>query len=147
MDTKRVYNVEYIELLDGKQMVAKPFSIKKNRIAKEKLNAILDPEVVKDEEGEPVLDEEGNPTPVLSDEEAEAILLDVTAMAMEGQEKLASLLEDRDNLEEALDLETMYEIIKVATGYDFLEMQERMKRTQQQLADAQMAQLLRNLSN
>ena len=68
-------------------------------------------------------------------------------MAMEGQEKLASLLEDRDNLEEALDLETMYEIIKVATGYDFLEMQERMKRTQQQLADAQMAQLLRNLSN
>jgi len=147
MDTKRVYNVEYIELLDGKQMVAKPFSIKKNRIAKEKLNAILDPEVVKDEEGEPVLDEEGNPTPVLSDEEAEAILLDVTAMAMEGQEKLASLLEDRDNLEEALDLETMYEIIKVATGYDFLEMQERMKRTQQQLADAQMAQMLRNLSN
>src|SRR5690606_23733787 len=147
MDTKRVYNVEYIELLDGKQMVVKPFSIKKNRIAKEKLNAILDPEVVKDEEGEPVLDEEGNPTPVLSDEEAEAILLDVTAMAMEGQEKLASLLEDRDNLEEALDLETMYEIIKVATGYDFLEMQERMKRTQQQLADAQMAQMLRNLSN
>lgn len=147
MDTKRVYNVEYIELLDGKQMVAKPFSIKKNRIAKEKLNAILDPEVVKDEEGKPVLDEEGNPTPVLSDEEAEAILLDVTAMAMEGQEKLASLLEDRDNLEEALDLETMYEIIKVATGYDFLEMQERMKKTQQQLADAQMAQLLRNLSN
>ena len=125
METKRVYNVERYELLDGTEMEVRPFSIKKNRKAKELLNRIINSGVKKDEEGKELEDEFGQPIPEMTDEEAEAIFIDVVAMAMIGQSSCAHLLDDRDKLEDSLDDGTVFAVIKATTGYDFLAMQER----------------------
>lgn len=128
MNSSRVYTVETIELQDGTKMEVKPLSIKRNRQAKVLLNKILEPAEKKDEEGNPILDEEGTPeVEQLTDEEATDVMVDICAMSMEKQESCKHLLEDREELEDALDQPTVYEIIKISTGFDFLELEARMK--------------------
>lgn len=123
---KQVYTVEVIKLLDGTDVTVRPFSIKKNRLAKAKLDEVITPKILKDENDEPILDEDGKEQPdIMTDEQAEELMLDVVEMAVKGQ---ADHIDDRDVLEDVVDTLTMYEIIKVTTGYDFLEMQERMQK-------------------
>lgn len=126
MKAKQVYTVEVIKLLDDTEVTVRPFSIKKNRLAKAKLDRIVTPEILRDEAGEPLLDEDGDEQPYeMTDEEAETLLLDVVEMACASQHEH---LQDREVLEDVVDTLTAYEIIKVTTGYDFLEMQARMRR-------------------
>lgn len=126
MKAKQVYTVEVIKLLDDTEVTVRPFSIKKNRLAKAKLDRIVTPEILRDEAGEPILDEDGDEQPYeMTEEEAEALLLDVVEMAVASQHEH---LQDREVLEDVVDTLTAYEIIKVTTGYDFLEMQARMRR-------------------
>lgn len=126
MKAKQVYTVEVIKLLDDTEVTVRPFSIKKNRLAKAKLDRIITPEILRDEAGEPILDEDGDEQPYeMTDEEAETLLLDVVEMAVASQHEH---LQDREVLEDVVDTLTAYEIIKVTTGYDFLEMQARMRR-------------------
>lgn len=126
MKAKQVYTVEVIKLLDDTEVTVRPFSIKKNRLAKAKLDRIVTPEILRDESGEPILDEDGDEQPYeMTEEEAEALLLDVVEMAVASQHEH---LQDREVLEDVVDTLTAYEIIKVTTGYDFLEMQARMRR-------------------
>ena len=126
MKAKQVYTVEVIKLLDDTEVTVRPFSIKKNRLAKAKLDRIITPEILQDEAGEPILDEDGDEQPYeMTDEEAETLLLDVVEMAVASQHEH---LQDREVLEDVVDTLTAYEIIKVTTGYDFLEMQARMRR-------------------
>lgn len=126
MDSKRVYTVEILTLLDDTAVTVKPFSIKKNRLAKEKINKIITPRAELDEAGDPVLDEDGNEVPYeMPEEEAETLFMDVVAMSIGDQ---APHLADRETLEDVVDEKTMFEIIKVATGFDFLAMQARVQR-------------------
>lgn len=135
MDTKRAYDVVHLELLNGKTIVVKPFSIKKTRLARPLLDKILSTETQKDDEGKEILDANGEPLPVVTADESENLFLDLCVMAMEGQKELESLVNDRDKLEDSLDTYTIYEIVRVATGYDFLEMIKRGQALQEKMVE------------
>ena len=119
--TKRVYNVEVLELLDGSEVEVRPLPIKKLRIAQDSINKALT--FSGDDESD--------------SEEAEENMINVfldiveTVIKVNGSEKLAKFIDPetgREALEDTLDQDTMYEIVKVATGFDFLAMNERVQK-------------------
>lgn len=142
---KTVYTVEHLTLQDGTTITVKPLTIKRGREAQRLVNKIVAPEQLKDENGEPLKDENGDPVldSVDSEDEANRIFLDLVLITLRGQENCAKYFEvtindagereevGRDRLEDALDMPTMMEIIKLSTGYDFLAI---FQRTEQMLA-------------
>lgn len=91
-----VYSVENIELQNGAPVVLKPLNIKKLRLFNEKM---------KDFNRAP--DQEP-----LSEDEALDVLIDLCAICLSGQVDTG----DRDALEEALDIDTIYKVIEVCGG-------------------------------
>ena len=119
--TKRVYNVEVLELLDGSEVEVRPLPIKKLRIAQDSINKALTFSGEEDSDSED------------AEENMINVFLDIveTVIKVNGSEKLAKFMDPesgRDELEDTLDQDTMYEIVKVATGFDFLAMNERVQK-------------------
>lgn len=128
-DTRRVYTVEYFTLLDDTEVEAKPLPIKRLRLAQDKINKALKGDPVLDEDGNPVLDENGEEQTQVSDIALIDAFLDVTELVMQGQPKCAKFLDEdgRELLEDTIDQDTLYAIVKAATGYDFLAVQQRIE--------------------
>lgn len=127
---KQVYTVEQLKLQDGTVVEVKQLPIKRLREAQRIIQDALSGTPVTDEDGEPVLDKNGEPETEVSDEEVVDAFIDVTLMVMKNQEKCEKFLngdEGREELEDAVDQDTLYEIIRISTGYDFLAMQKRMQ--------------------
>lgn len=121
--SKRVYNVEVLELLDGSEVEVRPLPIKKLRVAQDSINKALSYSAEEE----------------VDDNEAEDNMIDVflnivmTVIKTTGgdNEKLAKFTDPetgKEELEDVLDQDTMYEIVKVATGFDFLAMNERVQK-------------------
>ena len=121
--SKRVYNVEVLELLDGSEVEVRPLPIKKLRVAQDSINKALSysaEEEVDDNEAE------DNMIDVFLD-----IVMTVIKTTGGDNEKLAKFTDPetgKEELEDVLDQDTMYEIVKVATGFDFLAMNERVQK-------------------
>lgn len=133
---KRVYTVERFILLDDTEVEVKPLAIKKLRNAQDKINNALLGVPVLDDDGEPVLDDDGEVKREASDELLFDALFDVIELVMVGQKSCEKFLEEekgRDLLEDTVDQDTMYEIIRVSTGYDFLAMQKRALQAMEQM--------------
>lgn len=127
---KKVYTVEHLELMDGTVLEVKPLPIKRLRAAQRLIQDALNGEEVLDDDGNPVTDDNGEAQRNVDDDALTDALIDVTEMVMRGQEKCEKFLEPesgRELLEDSVDQQTLYEIIKVSTGYDFLAMQQRMQ--------------------
>ena len=119
--SKRVYNVEVLELLDGSEIEVRPLPIKKLRIAQDSINKAL---TFSGEEDSDTDEAEENMINVFLD-------IVETVIKVNGSEKLAKFVDPetgREELEDTLDQDTMYEIVKVATGFDFLAMNERVQK-------------------
>lgn len=130
-EPKRVYTVEHLELLDGTEVEVKPLSIKRLRKAQAGINKAMEGQDVLDDDGKPVLDKNGEPEKAYSDEAVFDAFFDVTELVMQGQKNCEKFLDPDDGrelLEDSVDQNTLYEIVKVSTGYDFLAVQERIQK-------------------
>lgn len=126
MDAKRVYTVEHISLQDGSVVEVKPLTIKRSREASALLKKFQGIPLTNDD-GTPKLDKKGEPeTRDMTDEEAEQVLLDIVLIVMRGQDSCQKFLADREELEDSIDSPTIFEIVKIATGVDFLGMMDQM---------------------
>lgn len=121
--SKRVYNVEVLELLDGSEVEVRPLPIKKLRVAQDSINKALsysaEEEVDENEAEDNMIDVFLN------------IVMTVIKTTGGDNEKLAKFTDPetgKEELEDVLDQDTMYEIVKVATGFDFLAMNERVQK-------------------
>ncbi len=94
---KTVYTVEEVELQDGTIVELRPLNIKNLRLFQDKFKEM------QSVEGE-----------TLSDDDALSKLVDLVAICLKS--KLPELVADRDALEEALDIETMYVVIEKCGG-------------------------------
>lgn len=122
-DSKRVYTVEHFELMDGTKIEAKPLSIKRLRAAQKMIQGVFK-EAQEIAEADEPLPEDAETT----DDKLTDACISIVAMVMRNQEDCDKFLEPdngRELLEDTLDQETMYEIVRVATGYDFLAMQKQ----------------------
>lgn len=129
-EPKRVYTVEHLQLLDGTEVEVKPLSIKRLRKAQAGINKAMEGQDVLDDNGDVVLDDKGEPEKEYSDEVVFDAFFDVVEMVMQGQKGSEKFLEPesgRELLEDSVDQGTLYEIVKVSTGYDFLAVQERIR--------------------
>lgn len=127
---KKVYTVESLVLLDGTVVEVKPLPIKRLRAAQRAIQDALAGTELTDDDGNVLLDKDGEPQREVSDDALMDAFLDVTEMVMKNQEKCEKFLEPdngRELLEDSVDQETLYEIVRVSTGYDFLAMQKRMQ--------------------
>lgn len=119
--SKRVYTVESLELLDGTEVEVRPLPIKRLRVAQDAINKALSGPEDEDDEADDN-----------TEENLMSVFLDITqtVMQLNGGEKTAKFLGDdgRDTLEDTIDQDTLYEIVKVATGFDFLAMNERVQK-------------------
>lgn len=134
-EPKRVYTVEYLELLDGTKVEVKPLSIKRLRKAQAGINAAMAGEELRDEEGNVLLDEDGDPQKEYSDDAVFEAFFDVVEMVMLNQKNCEKFLEPddgREYLEDNIDQNTLFEIVKLSTGYDFLAVQERVQKILQE---------------
>lgn len=124
---KRVYNVERFILLDNTEVEVKDLPIKKLRKAQDMINKAMTGETVTDEDGEPVLDKHGDPQVKVEEDAVYDAFFSIVEMVMVNQEKCAKFLEPesgRELLEDTLDQDTLYEIVRVSTGFDFLRVQK-----------------------
>lgn len=103
-----VYDTIELELQNGVVVEIKPLPIKKLRKATNILNSF----------SEKIASEEMNE---LTESQVNDIFIDtlveVVALVLEKSHK--DLVSDIDEFEDILDLPTMYEIVKIATGWDF----------------------------
>lgn len=95
---KTVYTVTEVELQDGTIVELRPLNIKNLRLFQDKFKEM---QSVDGEE-------------TLSDDDALSKLVDLVAICLKS--KLPELVADRDALEEALDIETMYVVIEKCGG-------------------------------
>lgn len=106
-----VYTVEHFKLMDGTEVEVRPLAIKRLRQAQRKINAVFE-KMREDAENADKYDEE-----------LEDNLLDIVEWVMRGQDNCKKFLDPdngRELLEDTLDQHTLYEVIRVSTGYDFL---------------------------
>lgn len=120
-NNKQVYTVEYFELMDGTEVEVKPLPIKRLRKAQNSINEVIRSasEVVQnDEDADEVED---------YDDRLVDVLIGVVHGVLQGQEGCEKFAgeDGRELLEDTLDQDTMYEIIRVSTGFDFLAMRKR----------------------
>lgn len=121
-DNKRVYTVEYFELMDGTEVEVKPLPIKRLRKAQSTINKVIRQASESAEQGGDTSDAED------FDDQLIDALIDTVLMVMQGQEKCSHFTTEeggREALEDTIDQESMYEIVRVSTGFDFLGMKER----------------------
>ena len=134
---KAVYDREYYLLMDDTEVEVKPLPIKKLRKATNLINNAIKGHPVTNEDGEPVYNENGEPQTQVDDEELIDALLQVVVFVMEDRsnvkacEKFLEPDDGRELLEETIDQTTMYEIVRVATGYDFLKMSKMVEEMMQ----------------
>lgn len=122
-ETKKVYTVEYFELMDGTKVEAKPLPIKRLREAQRLIQGVFKQAQELADSKEPIPDDAET-----TDERLIDACISVVSMVMRNQEDCEKFLEPdngRELLEDTLDQETMYEVVRVATGYDFLAMQRQ----------------------
>lgn len=122
-ETKKVYTVEYFELMDGTSVEAKPLPIKRLREAQRLIQGVFKQAQELVDSKEPIPDDAET-----TDERLIDACISVVSMVMRNQEDCEKFLEPdngRELLEDTLDQETMYEVVRVATGYDFLAMQRQ----------------------
>lgn len=127
---KRVYTVEHIELLDGTEIEVKPLPIKRLRRAQDAINAAMLGTVKTDDEGKEIVGTDGEPEREQSEDDIWDAFVSVVELVMQGQESCEKFLEPeqgRDLLEDTLDQDTLYEIVRISTGYDFLAMQKQIE--------------------
>jgi hypothetical protein len=94
---KTVYTTEVIELQNGAEVTLRPLNIKGTRVFNEKFKEFQGPD-----------------TP--DEERALEILVDLAAICL--KRDLPDLVADKDALEEALDIATIYKILEVCGGLD-----------------------------
>lgn len=122
-ETKKVYTVEHFGLMDGTSVEAKPLPIKRLREAQRLIQGVFKQAQELADTSQPLPDDADSTDDKLTD-----ACIDVVLMVMRNQEASEKFLEPdngRELLEDTLDQETMYEIVRVATGYDFLAMQRQ----------------------
>jgi len=90
---KTVYQVEEIELQDGSVATLRPLNIKAMKAFQKTLEGLKTAE---------------------TDEQATDIFVDLTAICL--AKELPDLVADRDALEEALDIETIYRVLEICGG-------------------------------
>jgi hypothetical protein len=123
---KRVYNVERFILLDNTEVEVKDLPIKKLRKAQDLINKAMSGEPVLDDDGEPVIGDNGEPEVKVDEDAVYDAFFTIVELVMAGQEKCEKFLEPdngRELLEDTLDQDTLYEIVRVSTGFDFLRVQ------------------------
>lgn len=124
---KKVYTVETIALLDGTEVEVKPLPIKRLRLAQNKINKAMSGSAPEDADDDADVE--------VSEDEIWEAFFSVVELVMQGQSKCEKFLEPdngRDLLEDTLDQDTLYEIVKISTGFDFLAMQKRMQALMEQ---------------
>lgn len=128
---KTVYTVERLQLLDGTEVEVRNLPIKKLRRANDLINKAMSGTPVIDEEtGEQAVDDDGQPLVEQTDDAMYDAFFDIVEMVMEGQKSCAKFLDEdggRELLEDTMDQFTLYEIVKVSSGFDFLAMQKRIE--------------------
>ena len=127
---KRVYTVEVIELQDGTEVEVKPLPIKRLRKAQDVINKAMTGTPRLDDEGNEVKGDDGEVIRDASDEDIWDAFIAVVLMVMQNQsgcEKFLDGDEGKELLEDTIDQESLYEIVKVSTGYDFLAMQKQVE--------------------
>lgn len=115
-ETKRVYTVEHFELLDGTKVEAKPLPIKRLRTAQAAIREVFK-----------TAEEQNEDSGEATDDALMDACVDIVLSTMRNQKSCEKFLEPdngRELLEDSLDQDTMYEIVRVATGFDFLAMQK-----------------------
>lgn len=95
---KTVYTVEEVELQDGSVVQLRPLNIKNLRLFNDKLK-----ELQATPDGE-----------TLTEDQALDKMLDLAAICLKN--KLPDLVADREKLEEALDIDTIYKVIEKCGG-------------------------------
>lgn len=142
---KRVYTVEHLALQDGTEVEAKPLPIKRLRQAQKKISAAMEGTPKYDEEGNPVIDKDGDHEKDYDDNAVYDAFIDVVLLVMQGQKSCEKFLDPgeelpeddedyegpprngRELLEDTIDQDSLYEIVKVSTGYDFLAMTQQVQ--------------------
>ena len=109
---KQVFQSEQISLRDGTEITLKPLNIKGIR----KFNAKL--REMRSIEPDASLSDEDKAS-WIEDQTLEK-LLDMAAICLSQEPIMADTIADRDALEEVLDLDTMYEILKKVGGLDLV---------------------------
>ena len=129
---RSVTSVNYIALQDERVLAVRKFTIKKNKDASKIVYDALNGSPVIDEEtGEAEVDKNGDPVLNVSEDDITEAFLKVVSMVAEGQkgfDDFEDSEEGYDAMMECIDEETLYEIVKVSTGVDFLAMMQRMQK-------------------
>lgn len=98
----KVFTTEELELQDGTMVTVKPLTIKRLRKFMNVIAQLNNTEGVAEDEDE--------------EERAIDLMFDACVIALE--QNNPKVIEDRDNLEDALDIPTMWKILEVAGGIE-----------------------------
>lgn len=127
---REVYTTETLALQDGTTVEVRPLPIKRLKVAQKIINDAMTGVPQVDDNGEPVLDEDGEQVYLTDSDVLTDAFFQVVEMVMKNQAGCEKFLEPesgRGELEDTLDQDTMYEIVRVATGYDFLAFQRKVQ--------------------